>query len=61
VGMVADAARALQEAGIAANDLGLRRPTLDDVFLELTGEPVGETVEGDGIPEQEAVEPGRGG
>ncbi len=61
VGMVADAARALQEAGIAANDLGLRRPTLDDVFLELTGEPAGETVEGDGIPEQEAVDPGRSG
>ena len=39
VGMVADAARALQQAGISVSELGLRRPTLDDVFLELTGEP----------------------
>ena len=37
VGMVAEAARALQAAGVAVSDLGLRRPTLDDVFLELTG------------------------
>ena len=37
VGMVGAAARALQGAGVAVNDLGLRRPTLDDVFMELTG------------------------
>jgi ABC-2 type transport system ATP-binding protein len=29
--------RALSEAGVAVDDIGLRRPTLDDVFLELTG------------------------
>jgi daunorubicin resistance ABC transporter ATP-binding subunit len=29
----------LRGAGIEVRDLGLRRPTLDDVFLELTGEP----------------------
>ncbi|MDT0309382.1 ATP-binding cassette domain-containing protein [Streptomyces sp. DSM 44917] len=29
--------RALQEAGIAAEDIGTRRPTLDEVFLGLTG------------------------
>jgi ABC-2 type transport system ATP-binding protein len=29
--------RALDEAGIAIDDIGLRRPTLDDVFLSLTG------------------------
>jgi len=28
---------ALDEAGVAAEDIGLRRPTLDDVFLRLTG------------------------
>jgi daunorubicin resistance ABC transporter ATP-binding subunit len=39
VEMVGDAARALHGAGVAVNDLGLRRPTLDDVFLELTGTP----------------------
>ncbi|WP_170318777.1 ATP-binding cassette domain-containing protein [Allorhizocola rhizosphaerae] len=30
-------ARALEDAGIAVEDIGLRRPTLDEVFLELTG------------------------
>ncbi|WP_322760001.1 ATP-binding cassette domain-containing protein [Frankia sp. Cr2] len=29
--------RALDEAGIVLDDFGLRRPTLDDVFLRLTG------------------------
>ncbi len=29
--------RAIDEAGIAVYDVGLRRPTLDDVFLSLTG------------------------
>jgi ABC-2 type transport system ATP-binding protein len=31
------ALRELDEAGIAVGDVGLRRPTLDDVFLTLTG------------------------
>ncbi|SDK43184.1 ATP-binding cassette domain-containing protein [Streptomyces indicus] len=29
--------RALQDAGIEAEDIALRRPTLDEVFLDLTG------------------------
>ena len=29
--------RDLDEAGIAVDDIGMRRPTLDDVFLSLTG------------------------
>jgi ABC-2 type transport system ATP-binding protein len=29
--------RDLDDAGIAIDDIGLRRPTLDDVFLALTG------------------------
>ena len=29
--------RDLDEASIAIDDIGLRRPTLDDVFLSLTG------------------------
>ena len=32
-----DAVRALDGAGVAVADLGLRRPSLDDVFLSLTG------------------------
>ena len=35
--MIEDAACALRRADIAVSDLGLRRPTLDDVFLALTG------------------------
>src|SRR4051794_38823658 len=40
--MIEDAAPALRRADIAVSDLGLRRPTLDDVFLQLTGAPPGE-------------------
>jgi ABC-2 type transport system ATP-binding protein len=29
--------RALDDAGVAAEDIALRRPTLDEVFLRLTG------------------------
>jgi ABC-2 type transport system ATP-binding protein len=29
--------RALDEAGLDVEDIALRRPTLDDVFLALTG------------------------
>ena len=35
--LIEDAASALRHAGIGVSDLGLRRPTLDDVFLQLTG------------------------
>jgi ABC-2 type transport system ATP-binding protein len=38
VGQRDDAEAALRRAGVAGNDMGLRRPTLDDVFLQLTGE-----------------------
>ena len=31
------AVRALEAAGIEAEDIALRRPTLDEVFLDLTG------------------------
>jgi ABC-2 type transport system ATP-binding protein len=34
------AARALEDAGIAIDDISLRRPTLDEVFLGLTGERI---------------------
>ncbi len=33
--------RVLDEAGILIDDIGLRRPTLDDVFLSLTGHGAG--------------------
>jgi ABC transporter DrrB family efflux protein len=37
--LVEDAAAALRRGGIGVRDLGLRGPTLDDVFLQLTGVP----------------------
>jgi ABC transporter DrrB family efflux protein len=55
--MIEDAASALRKAEIAVSDLGLRRPTLDDVFLQLTGAPPSENgaaadvATGDGRPE----------
>src|SRR3954452_21785465 len=36
-GLIVDAVRRLDEADVGVEDLGLRRPTLDDVFLSLTG------------------------
>ena len=34
---VVEAVRALDAAGVGVSEIGLRRPTLDDVFLSLTG------------------------
>jgi ABC-2 type transport system ATP-binding protein len=36
-GSIVQAVRRLSEAGVGVDDLALRRPTLDDVFLALTG------------------------
>jgi ABC-2 type transport system ATP-binding protein len=36
-GAIAEAVRRLNEAGIGIDDVAMRRPTLDDVFLTLTG------------------------
>ncbi|HWE61542.1 MAG TPA: ATP-binding cassette domain-containing protein, partial [Chloroflexota bacterium] len=41
--LLADAVRDLDAAGIQLDDLALRRPTLDDVFLSLTGHVAEET------------------
>jgi ABC-2 type transport system ATP-binding protein len=50
-GAVVDAVRRLDRAGVGVEDVGTRRPTLDDVFLALTGrateaeEPEAETTD----------------
>jgi ABC-2 type transport system ATP-binding protein len=48
-GVIVEAVRRLSEAGVDVDDLTVRRPTLDDVFLTLTGhaadEPAGEDEE----------------
>ncbi len=36
-GAIMEAVRRLDDAGVGVEDLGVRRPTLDDVFLSLTG------------------------
>ena len=56
--MIEEAASALRRAEIGVSDLGLRRPTLDDVFLQLTGAPPSENgaaaegATGDGQPDR---------
>jgi ABC-2 type transport system ATP-binding protein len=40
---IARAVRVLDQLDIAVDDVGLRRPTLDEVFLTLTGQPAGGT------------------
>jgi ABC-2 type transport system ATP-binding protein len=47
VGALTEAARTLKDRGIGVEDIGLRRPTLDEVFLRLTGRATaGPTLEG---------------
>jgi ABC-2 type transport system ATP-binding protein len=41
-GTIVAAVRRLDDAGVGVDDLTLRRPTLDDVFLTLTGRPAEE-------------------
>ena len=54
-GVITEAVRRLDEAGVGVQDIAVRRPTLDDVFISLTGraaEP--ETPE----PDDEVRDPG---
>jgi ABC-2 type transport system ATP-binding protein len=44
-GAIVEAVRRLDEAGVGVEDLALRRPTLDDVFLTLTGHAAEEPVQ----------------
>ncbi len=53
---VAAAVRLLNDAGVEPLDLALHKPTLDDVFLALTGEETGAAP-----PDGPAAQPGRGG
>jgi ABC-2 type transport system ATP-binding protein len=49
-GAIVEAVRRLSEAGVGVDDLTMRRPTLDDVFLALTGHAAEE------IPEEQDEE-----
>ncbi|MFJ9039281.1 ATP-binding cassette domain-containing protein [Streptomyces sp. NPDC102406] len=46
--LLAEVIRELDARGIEIDDIGLRRPTLDDVFISLTGHVAEETAEPDG-------------
>ena len=52
LGEVTRVATAFAESGIEVDDLGLKRPTLDDVFLRLTGHRASESVDGPDQTEQ---------
>ena len=52
VSALTDVARTLQDEGIGVEDIGLRRPTLDEVFLRLTGHKA----ESDTVGAQEKTE-----
>jgi ABC-2 type transport system ATP-binding protein len=46
-GVIAEAVRRLTDEGIGVDDISLRRPTLDDVFLALTGHAADEDGNGE--------------
>ena len=50
VALVTDVARALEDADIEVRELALRRPTLDDVFLQLTGHAAEDAAADDAAP-----------
>ncbi|TDC52229.1 ATP-binding cassette domain-containing protein [Jiangella ureilytica] len=49
-----DAVRELQAAGVVAEDIGLRRPTLDEAFLHLTGHRAETDADTDAVKETAA-------
>jgi ABC-2 type transport system ATP-binding protein len=53
--MLADALRRLDGEGVGIDDVGLRRPTLDDVFLALTGHTAEAEPETEPEPEPEGA------
>jgi ABC-2 type transport system ATP-binding protein len=53
-GAIVEAVRRLSDSGIEVEDLSLRRPTLDDVFLALTGHVASEEADEDEAQERAA-------
>ena len=49
-GVLTRAIRELDAAGVHVDDIGFRRPTLDEVFLSLTGRPAEETAKQEPSP-----------
>jgi ABC-2 type transport system ATP-binding protein len=55
-GAIVEAVRRLDGAGVGIDDIYVRRPTLDDVFLELTGHTAEEAAGEDGSAERDRRE-----
>jgi ABC-2 type transport system ATP-binding protein len=51
-GAIAEAVRRLDEAGIGIDDIAVREPTLDDVFLKLTGHSADAVSVDEAIPKE---------
>jgi ABC-2 type transport system ATP-binding protein len=51
-GAIAEAVRRLDEAGIGIDDIAVREPTLDDVFLKLTGHSADAVSVDEAMPEE---------
>ena len=51
-GAIVEAVRRLSDAGVGVDDLALRGPTLDDVFLALTGRAADGSDDGDGFVDE---------
>jgi ABC-2 type transport system ATP-binding protein len=54
-GAIMEAIRRLDEANLSVDDVAVRRPTLDDVFLSLTGHAAESESESDVEPELEVA------
>jgi ABC-2 type transport system ATP-binding protein len=54
--VLADCIRELDGGGVVIDDIGLRRPTLDDVFLSLTGHAAEEGAEAEDPEDPDAAE-----
>jgi ABC-2 type transport system ATP-binding protein len=55
-GEIVEAVRRLDQAGVGIADIGVRRPTLDDVFISLTGHAAEhERKEADEVEEEQAA------
>jgi ABC-2 type transport system ATP-binding protein len=51
-GTIAEAVRRLDDAGVGIDDISIRRPTLDDVFIALTGHAAEEEPAPEAAPEE---------
>ncbi|MBW3610644.1 MAG: ATP-binding cassette domain-containing protein [Actinobacteria bacterium] len=54
-GAIAEAVRRLDEVGVGIDDVALRRPTLDDVFLALTGRAADDATSPDDTRQAEGI------